>query len=184
MRELVLPCCMQAIRRGTGLAVQLQVLFVCVVLLLTLQAQHYLTGLPQSARTNTLTAAVPYLATLVVAVALLSHPWDLPGKQEAARGVRSGSNQQEQEAPEETPEGDEDRGKGQEDSAKLGPDEGPEGEKPTEQVGLLLCLQLHMAPRIGPRNNDLQDHSMFAPLLWCRTDSMATEVANTVRQKQ
>lgn len=150
MRELVLPCCMQAIRRGTGLAVQLQVLFVCVVLLLTLQAQHYLTGLPQSARTNTLTAAVPYLATLVVAVALLCHPWDLPGKQEAARGVRSGSKQQEQEAPEETPEGDEDRGKGQEGSAKLGTDDGPEGEKPTEQVRLLLCLQLHMASRLGP----------------------------------
>ena len=144
MRELVLPCCMQAIRRGTGLAVQLQVLFVCVVLLLTLQAQHYLAGLPHSTRTNTLAAAVPYLATLVVAVALLCHPWDLPGKQKAARGVRSGSNQQEQEA------WDKDRGKGQEDSAKLGTDDGPEGEKPTEQVGLLLCLQLHMAPRLGP----------------------------------
>ena len=136
MRERVQPCCMQAIRQGTWLAVQLQTLFVCVVLLLTLQAQHYLAGLPQSARTNTLAAAVPYLGIMVVAVAVLCHPWDLPRKQEAARGVRAGNNQQEQDTPAEPPEGEGGEGKGQEDSAKLGPNEGLEGEKPTEQVEL------------------------------------------------
>lgn len=136
MRERSLPCCVQAIRRGTWLAVQLQTLFVCVVLLLTLQAQHYLAGLPHSARTNTLAAAVPYLGIMGVAVALLCHPWDLPRKQEAARGVRLGNDQQEQEAPAETPEGEGGKGKGQEDSAELGPNEGLEGEKPTKQVEL------------------------------------------------
>ena len=169
---------MQAIRRGTWLAVQLQTLFVCVVLLLTVQAQHYLAGLPHSARTNTLVAAVPYLGIMVVAVALLYHPWELPRKQEAARDVRSGSNQPEQEAPAETPKGEGGEGEVQENSTELGPDEGLEVEKPTKQVELsAMSATAHgTAPWPFAKINIKTTLShMSAPLLWCRTKSLATE---------
>ena len=103
---------MQAIRRGTWFASQLQLVFVFVVVLLTIQAQLYLSNLPQSNLIRVSAAAVPYIATLVVAAAMFCQPWDLPPRKDAAQGAGS-KNNEEQRDPEQALEGAEVDSRGQ-----------------------------------------------------------------------
>jgi len=102
--ELRQMSCMQAIRRGTWLAAQLQLTFVFVMVLLAIQAQLYLSSLPQSTLNRVSVLAVPYIATLLVAAVMFRQPWDLPPKKDAAKGARLDRSEEEQN-PEQASEG-------------------------------------------------------------------------------
>ena len=75
---------LQAIRRGTWLAVQLQLVFACMAFLLTFQALQYASQQPQSGWLHALEAAVPYLAASAVAGALLCRPWAIARRKESS----------------------------------------------------------------------------------------------------
>ena len=81
--------CLQAIRRGTWLAVQLQLVFACMAFLLTFQALQYASQQPQSGWLHALEAAAPYLAASAVAGALLSQQQ----LQKELRGLRTSRSQ-------------------------------------------------------------------------------------------
>ena len=102
--ELKHMTCTQAIRRGTWLAAQLQLVFVFVMVLLAIQAQLHLSSLPQSTLDRVLALAVPYIATLVVAAVMFRQPWDLPPKKDAVKGA-SLDRSEEQRNPEQASEG-------------------------------------------------------------------------------
>lgn len=109
---------MQAIQRGTWLAVQGQLVFACVVLLLAIQARAYLLGLPPSSFASTLAAAMPYAAVLVLAVAVLCQPWAIAKKKEAAGASKSGPEQQERVQEKQKEGGGEDNGQKQDAEAE------------------------------------------------------------------
>ena len=90
--------CMQAVRRGTWLAVQLQLVFACMAFLVTFQALQYASQQPQSGWLHALEAAAPYLAASAVAGTLLCRPWAIASRKEASdSSASSGSREHEPE---------------------------------------------------------------------------------------
>ncbi len=77
---------------------QLQVVFVFVVVLLAAQAQAYLSGLPASTLVRLAAVLVPYIACLPVAAIMCWAPWELPPKEAPAVDAVSASREAE-EAP-------------------------------------------------------------------------------------
>ena len=88
--------CAQAIRRGTLIGMQLQVVFVFVVVLLAAQAQVYLSGLPSSTLARAAAVLVPYIAVLTVAAVMCWAPWELPAKRPPATAVTPASREPEE----------------------------------------------------------------------------------------
>ena len=144
--------CLQAIRRGTWLAVQLQLVFACMAFLLTFQALQYASQQPQSGWLHALEAAAPYLAASAVAGALLCQPWAIARQKEASDSdAISGSREHEPEhaAASEGAKRDEDK---QEPIAELEREERSSLHRPPEHVSFptvqdlaalsCLCLPL------------------------------------------
>lgn len=69
---------MQAIRRGTWLAVQLQAVWVLLLVLASVLANHFLSQQPHSFLKSLVQAAVPVLTTMCALSALTWQPWQLP----------------------------------------------------------------------------------------------------------
>ncbi|BDA45975.1 probable phosphatidylinositol 3,4,5-trisphosphate-dependent Rac exchanger protein at N-terminal half [Coccomyxa sp. Obi] len=68
----------RAIRRGTWLAVQLQTVWVLLLVLASVLAQHFLSQQPSSFLKSLAQAAVPVLTALCALSALSWQPWQLP----------------------------------------------------------------------------------------------------------
>ena len=69
---------LQAIRRGTWLALQLQAVWVLLLVLASVLAQHFLSQQPPSVFNSLAQAAVPVLTVLCALSALCWQPWQLP----------------------------------------------------------------------------------------------------------
>ena len=89
-------CCVQAIRRGTWVAVQLQLVFILVMALLAIQARLYLSGLPDSILVRTSVTAVPCIVYLAILVVLDKQLWRVPAKSAPAVGDASASQEPEE----------------------------------------------------------------------------------------
>ena len=87
---------MQAIRRGTWVAVQLQLVFILVMALLAIQARLYLSGLPDSILVRTSVTAVPCIVYLAILVVLDKQLWRVPAKRAPAVGDASASQEPEE----------------------------------------------------------------------------------------
>ena len=66
---------------------QLQVVFLFVVVLLAVQAQVYLSGLPATRLAHAAAVLVPYIAVLAVAAVMTWAPWELPAKRASTSAV-------------------------------------------------------------------------------------------------
>ena len=138
--------CLQAIRRGTWLAVQLQLVFACMAFLLTFQALQYASQQPQSGWLHALEAAAPYLAASAVAGALLCQPWAIARRKEASDSdAISGSREHEPEhaAASEGAKRDEDK---QEPIAELEREERSSLHRPPEHVSFPTVQTLPRCP--------------------------------------
>ena len=128
--------CMQAIRRGTWLAVQLQLVFACMAVLLTFQALQYISQQPQSGWLHALETAAPYAAASAVAGALLCQPWTIPRQRQASdSSAKLGSSQREPEQAAASADRGEDK---QEPNADLEREEHSSLHKPPEHVRFLI----------------------------------------------
>ena len=97
---------------------QLQVVFVFVVVLLTTQAQAYLLGLPASTLAHVGAAVVPYFAFVAVAAVMCWAPWELPPRRIAAAGASVMDATSASREPEEATGGAEVEGREQEPAAE------------------------------------------------------------------
>ncbi len=102
---------------------QLQVVFVFVVVLLAAQAQAYLSGLPASNLARVAAVLIPYFACIAVAAVMCWAPWEVPPKRAPVIHATSASREPEEAA-----------GDAEVESREQEPaDEGPSGfERPSE----------------------------------------------------
>ena len=116
---------------------QLQVVFFFVVVLLAVQAQLCLSGLPHTRLVHAAAALVPYIAVLAVAAVMCWAPWELPAKRRLAVEATSPSRE-----PEEATGGAEVDSREQE--SAVGRDSG--AERPSEHLVRALA-ELSMSAR-------------------------------------